>query len=57
MRPSAGHANRTTCATGQIWVTGVVPVLMAGSNVEFEPRGEWALKGVPGTWALLAVRT
>jgi class 3 adenylate cyclase len=42
---------------GQIWVSGVVPLLMAGSNVEFEPRGEWALKGVPGEWPLFAVKT
>ena len=42
---------------GQIWVSGVVPLLMAGSNVEFEPRGEWVLKGVPGEWPLFAVKT
>jgi class 3 adenylate cyclase len=40
----------------EIWVSGAVPLLMAGSNVEFEPRGEWGLKGVPGEWSLLAVR-
>jgi class 3 adenylate cyclase len=48
----ASHAEE-----GQIWVSGVVPLLMAGSNVEFEPRGEWALKGVPGEWPLFAVKT
>jgi len=42
---------------GEIWVSGAVPLLMVGSNVEFEPRGEWALKGVPGDWPLLTVRT
>jgi class 3 adenylate cyclase len=42
---------------GQVWVSGAVPLLMVGSNVEFDPRGEWALKGVPGEWPLLAVRT
>jgi class 3 adenylate cyclase len=42
---------------GQIWVSGAVPLLMVGSNVEFEPRGKRALKGVPGEWPLLAVRT
>jgi hypothetical protein len=41
---------------GEIWVSAAVPLLMAGSNVEFAPRGEWALKGVPGEWSLLAVR-
>jgi class 3 adenylate cyclase len=42
---------------GEIWVSGAVPLLMLGSNVEFEPRGEWTLKGVPGDWQLLTVRT
>jgi class 3 adenylate cyclase len=42
---------------GEIWVSGAVPLLMVGSNVEFESRGEWALKGVPGDWQLLSVRT
>jgi class 3 adenylate cyclase/alpha-beta hydrolase superfamily lysophospholipase len=42
---------------GEIWVSGAVPLLMVGSNVEFEPRGEWTLKGVPGDWPLLSVRT
>ena len=41
---------------GQIWVLGVVPLLMAGSNVEFEPRGESALKGVPGEWPPFAAK-
>jgi class 3 adenylate cyclase len=42
---------------GEIWVSGAVPLLMIGSDVEFEPRGEWALKGIPGDWPLLSVRT
>jgi class 3 adenylate cyclase len=42
---------------GEIWVSAAVPLLMVGSNVEFEPRGEWALKGVPGDWQLVTVRT
>ena len=40
----------------EILVSGAVPLLMAGSNVEFDHRGDWALKGVPGEWPLLAVR-
>jgi hypothetical protein len=34
---------------------GEVPVLVAGSGIEFADRGERALKGVPGTWQLFAV--
>ena len=29
--------------------------LVAGSGLEFEDRGEHALKGVPGSWQLYAV--
>jgi class 3 adenylate cyclase len=42
---------------GEILVSGAVPLLMAGSGIEFENRGEWALKGVPGEWAIFAVKT
>ena len=31
-------------------------MLVAGSSVEFEDRGEHELKGVPGNWQLFAVR-
>jgi hypothetical protein len=41
---------------GQIGVSGVVPLLMAGSNVEFEPRGG-ASKVYPGQWRLFAAKT
>lgn len=41
---------------GEILVSGAVPLLMVGSNVEFEPRGQWALKGVPGEWPLFALK-
>lgn len=41
---------------GQIWVSGVVPLLMAGSEVEFQHRGEWALKGIPGEWSLFEIK-
>jgi class 3 adenylate cyclase len=37
---------------GEIVVSGAVPMLMAGSGITFEPRGEHDLKGVPGRWPL-----
>ena len=40
---------------GQIWVSGAVPLLMTGSEVEFQNRGEWALKGIPGEWSLFEI--
>jgi class 3 adenylate cyclase len=41
---------------GEVLVTRTVRDLVSGSGVEFSPRGEHALKGVPGTWQLLASR-
>ena len=40
---------------GEVLVSEAVPLLMVGSGVEFEKRGEPELKGVPGTWKLYAV--
>lgn len=41
---------------GDLLVSPAVPMLVAGSGIEFEDRGEHELKGVPGTWKLFAVR-
>jgi class 3 adenylate cyclase len=40
---------------GEIVVSSTVKDLVAGSGIEFEDRGEHALKGVPGSWRLFAV--
>jgi class 3 adenylate cyclase len=40
---------------GELLVSAAVPLLVAGSGVEFEDRGEYELKGVPETWRLFAV--
>jgi pimeloyl-ACP methyl ester carboxylesterase len=40
---------------GEIVVSSTVKDLVAGSGIEFEDRGEHALKGVPGAWRLYAV--
>ena len=40
---------------GGVWVSAAVPMLVAGSGLEFEDRGEYELKGIPGTWRLFAV--
>ena len=39
----------------ELVVSAAVPMLVAGSGIEFEDRGEHELKGVPGTWRLYAV--
>jgi len=35
-----------------VLVSSTVKDLLAGSGIEFEDRGEHALKGVPGTWRI-----
>jgi class 3 adenylate cyclase/pimeloyl-ACP methyl ester carboxylesterase len=40
----------------ELLTSSAVPLLVAGSGIEFEDRGEYELKGVPGTWRLFAVK-
>jgi class 3 adenylate cyclase len=50
-------ANRVMSAAGpsEVMVSRTVVDLVAGSGLEFEPRGEHTLKGVSGTWELYAL--
>ncbi len=41
---------------GEVLVSSTVKDLVVGSGLEFEERGETALKGVPGEWRLFAAR-
>jgi class 3 adenylate cyclase len=40
----------------EVWVSGPVKDLVAGSGLAFEERGEHELKGVAGSWHLYKVR-
>jgi class 3 adenylate cyclase len=40
---------------GEVFVSGTVKDLVAGSGIEFADRGTHELKGVPGEWRLYAV--
>ena len=40
---------------GEVWTSSTVRDLLAGSEVAFVDRGEYDLKGVPGTWRLFQV--
>jgi class 3 adenylate cyclase len=40
----------------EILVSQTVADLVTGSGIQFEPRGDYELKGVPGRWRLYAVR-
>ena len=54
----AVHIGARVAATanpGEVLVSRTVADLVAGSSIEFEPRGEHSLRGVPGSWALYAV--
>jgi class 3 adenylate cyclase len=39
----------------EIWTSSTIRDLVAGSDVDFEERGDHELKGVPGTWHLYSV--
>ena len=41
--------------SGELLVSRTVVDLVAGSGINFEPRGEYDLKGVPGRWTLFVV--
>ena len=38
--------------SGEVFVTDTVRMLVAGSQMRFEPAGDHTLKGVPGVWSL-----
>jgi class 3 adenylate cyclase len=41
----------------EVLVSHTVKDLVAGSGIEFNDRGDYQLKGVPGTWKLFSVRS
>jgi class 3 adenylate cyclase len=41
----------------EVLVSSTVRDLVVGSRLSFAPRGAHALKGVPGEWALFAVKS
>jgi len=40
---------------GEVLVSQTVKDLVAGAGIEFDARGEYELKGVPGAWSLFSV--
>ncbi len=49
-------ARVAACAgPGEVWVSGTVRDLVAGSGLAFEACGDHSLKGVPGEWPLFRV--
>ncbi len=50
-----GEAVARCAHPGEVWLSHTVKDLVAGSGIEFEPRGERAFKTLPGEWRLFAV--
>jgi class 3 adenylate cyclase len=50
-----GQRVLTIAQPGEVVVSSTVKDLVAGSGIDFEDRGDRALKGVPGTWRLFTV--
>ena len=53
---SVGARVAAEAGPGEVLVSSTVKDLVAGSQIEFEQLEARALKGVPGKWALYAVR-
>jgi class 3 adenylate cyclase len=53
----AAHGVMEVAGPSEVLVSRTVVDLVAGSNLEFQARGEHELAGVPGTWSLYAVVT
>ena len=41
---------------GEVWVSRTVHDLVAGSDLAFEERGAYGMKGVPGEWQLYSIQ-
>jgi class 3 adenylate cyclase len=52
---NVGARITAAAGAGEVFVSGTVKDLVAGSGIEFEDRGAHRLKGVPGEWRLYAV--
>ena len=53
---SVGARVAAEAGPGQVLVSGTVRDLVAGSGIEFEGLGVYALKGLPGEWTLYVAR-
>jgi class 3 adenylate cyclase/pimeloyl-ACP methyl ester carboxylesterase len=51
---SIGARVAAAAGPGEVFVSGTVKDLVAGSEIEFQDRGARELKGVPGEWRLYA---
>ena len=54
--PEVARALQSRAATGEVLVSGTVRDLVAGSGLQFEPRGMLAVDGIEGEWQALSVQ-
>jgi class 3 adenylate cyclase len=47
-----GQRVSSLAGAGEVMVSGTVRDLVVGSKIQFEERGEHALKGIDGSWRL-----
>lgn len=52
-----GQRVSTLAKGGEVLVSRTLPDLVVGSGIEFEERGDYELKGVPGRWQIYAVKS
>ena len=52
-----GHRVSALAGPSEVLVSRTVTDLVAGSGLQFDERGEHELKGLPGKWAIYAVRS
>jgi class 3 adenylate cyclase len=50
-----GQRVSALAGSGEVLVSRTITDLVAGSGLEFEDRGEYELKGIPGPWRLFAL--
>ena len=51
---TSAHALAAEAEGGEVLVSQTVRDLVAGSGIDFDERGDHELKGIPGTWRLIA---
>ena len=50
-----GEAVAARASSGEVLLSSTVKDLVAGSGIEFEPRGAWVFADLPGEWHIFAV--
>jgi class 3 adenylate cyclase len=56
MAVNIGARISALAAPGEVLASSTVKELVVGSGLQFDDRGSFQLKGVPGQWRLFAVR-